>query len=83
MARQRSIFSLILVLLATFLISCGGPTVAKVPPTYTQAQLQQIQEYVPEIETVRDRAKELQKLIQRNEWIKVGNLYTDPWQKQD
>jgi photosystem II protein PsbQ len=78
MARQRNIFSLILVLLATFLISCGGPTVAKVPPTYTQAQLQQIQEYVPEIETVRDRSQELQQLIQRNDWIKVGNFIHGP-----
>ncbi|MFN7853179.1 MAG: photosystem II protein PsbQ, partial [Dolichospermum sp.] len=28
MVRQRSIFSLIFVLLATFLIGCGGPGVA-------------------------------------------------------
>jgi photosystem II protein PsbQ len=78
MSRQRNIFSLILVLLATFLISCGGPTVAKVPPTYTQAQLQQIQEYVPEIETVRDRSQELQQLIQKNDWINVDNFIHGP-----
>ncbi|MBD2446572.1 photosystem II protein PsbQ [Nostoc sp. FACHB-152] len=78
MARQRSIFSLILVLLATFLISCGGPGVAVAPPTYTTEQIAQIQEYVPEIQTVRDRADELKNLIQKNEWIKVGNFIHGP-----
>jgi len=78
MARQRSIFSLILVLLATFLISCGGPGVAVAPPTYTADQVAQIQEYLPEIQTVRDRADELKNLIQKNEWIKVGNFIHGP-----
>ncbi|BBD60193.1 hypothetical protein NIES2109_29880 [Nostoc sp. HK-01] len=78
MARQRSIFSIILVLLATFLISCGGPGVAVAPPTYTADQIAQIQEYVPEIQTVRDRADELKSLIQKNEWIKVGNFIHGP-----
>jgi photosystem II protein PsbQ len=78
MARQRSFFSLILVLLATFLISCGGPGVAVAPPTYTADQIAQIQEYVPEIQTVRDRADELKNLIQKNEWIKVGNFIHGP-----
>ncbi|MFN8952935.1 MAG: photosystem II protein PsbQ, partial [Aphanizomenon sp.] len=37
MVRQRSILSLIFVLLATFLISCNSPTIATVPPSYTAA----------------------------------------------
>ncbi|MBD2495375.1 photosystem II protein PsbQ [Nostoc sp. FACHB-280] len=78
MARQRSIFSIILVLLATFLISCGGPGVAVAPPTYTADQIAQIQEYVPEVQTVRDRAAELKNLIDKNEWIKVGNFIHGP-----
>jgi photosystem II protein PsbQ len=78
MARQRSILSLILVFLATFLISCGGPTVATAPPTYTTAQLEKIQEYVPDILAVRDRSQELQKLIQKNDWIYVGNFIHGP-----
>ncbi|MBE9205639.1 photosystem II protein PsbQ [Nostoc sp. LEGE 06077] len=78
MARQRSIFSIILVFLATFLISCGGPSVAVAPPTYTADQVAQIQEYVPEIQTVRDRADELKNLIQTNEWIDVGNFIHGP-----
>jgi photosystem II protein PsbQ len=78
MVRQRSIFSLILVLLATFLISCGSPTVASAPPTYTAAQVAKIQEYVPEIKSVRDRSDELKNLIQTGKWIKVGNFIHGP-----
>lgn len=78
MARQRSIFSLILVLLATFLISCGGPNIAAPPPTYTTAQLEKIQTYVPQILAVRDRADELQDLIAKKDWIFVSNFIHGP-----
>ncbi len=79
MARYRSILSLILVIVATFLVSCGSPTVAKVAPTYTAAQIQQVQQYVPEIAALRDRTtSELQKLIQNREWIDVSNFIHGP-----
>ncbi|MEH2420808.1 MAG: photosystem II protein PsbQ [Nostoc sp.] len=78
MARQRSIFSFVLVLLATFLISCGGSGVAVAPPTYTATQLERIQAYVPEIQAVRDRSQELKTLIQRGDWINVRNFIHGP-----
>ncbi len=78
MTRQSSIFSLILVLLATFLISCGGPGVAVAPPTYTATQISEIQEYVPEIQAVRDRSQELKTLIQKQDWINVSNFIHGP-----
>ncbi|MBE9057177.1 photosystem II protein PsbQ [Sphaerospermopsis sp. LEGE 08334] len=78
MVRQRSILSLIFVLLTTFLISCGGPSVATAPPTYTPTQLVKIKEYVPDIQVVRDRSQELKTLIQSDEWIKVGNFIHGP-----
>ena len=78
MARQRSIFSFFLVLLATFLISCGGPGVAVAPPTYTATQLERIQAYVPDIQAVRDRSQELKTLIQRADWINVRNFIHGP-----
>jgi photosystem II protein PsbQ len=78
MVRQRSIFSLILVLLTTFLISCGGPSVATAPPTYTEAQIEQIQEYTPKIKAVGDRSQELKTLIKNSDWIKVGNFIHGP-----
>ncbi|MEH2327294.1 MAG: photosystem II protein PsbQ [Nostoc sp.] len=78
MARQRSIFSFFLVLLATFLISCGGPGVAVAPPTYTATQLERIQAYVPDIQAVRDRSQELKTLIQKGDWINVRNFIHGP-----
>jgi photosystem II protein PsbQ len=78
MVRQRSIFSLIFVLLATFLISCGSPSVATVPPSYTAAEVAKIQEYLPGIQMVRDRSPEFQNLIKTGEWIKVGNFIHGP-----
>ncbi|MDZ8052924.1 MAG: photosystem II protein PsbQ [Aulosira sp. ZfuCHP01] len=78
MSRQRSLLSLVLVFLATFLIGCGGPTVAVAPPTYTTAQLTKIQVYVPDIQAVRDRSEELTSLIQKKDWINVGNFIHGP-----
>ncbi|NJM70237.1 MAG: photosystem II protein PsbQ [Scytonema sp. RU_4_4] len=78
MARQRSILSLILVLLATFLISCGGPSVATPPPTYTPDQLVKIQEYVSDIQAVQERSQELEKLIENRQWVKVRNFIHGP-----
>jgi photosystem II protein PsbQ len=78
MVRQRSILSLIFVLLATFLISCNSPTIATVPPSYTAAEVAKIQEYVPGIQMVRDRSPELQNLITTGEWVKVGNFIHGP-----
>jgi photosystem II protein PsbQ len=78
MARQRSIISLLIVLVATFLVSCGSPTTAVAPPTYTTAQLEKIQVHSPEIQAVRDRADELKALIQKSDWIDVGNFIHGP-----
>ena len=78
MVHKRSILSLILVLLSTFLISCGSPSEAVVPPTYTATQLERIQAYVPDLQTVRDRSTELETLIQKQEWIQVGNFIHGP-----
>lgn len=79
MARYRSLLSLILVIVATFLVSCGSPEVATAPQTYTVAQIQQIQRYVPEIVALRDRtSRELQRSIQRRDWINVSNFIHGP-----
>lgn len=78
MPRLRPIFSLILVSLATLLISCGGPNVAATPPTYTPEQLQKIQEYAPKIVAVQERSAELQELIEDKDWINVDNFIHGP-----
>lgn len=78
MVRSRSILSLILAMVAVFLISCGSPTVAKAPPTYTPAQIEQIQEYAPTLLALRDRMSEIPVLIQRRDWIGVRNFIHGP-----
>ena len=78
MSRLRPVFSLILVSLATLLISCGGPNVATAPPSYTPSQIEKIQEYVPDLVAVKDRGSELQKLIENEDWIDVGTFIHGP-----
>ena len=78
MVRSRSILSLILAIVAVFLISCSSPTVSKVPPTYTAAQIEQIKEYAPTLLALRDRMSEIPVLIQRRDWIGVRNFIHGP-----
>ena len=78
MARYRSSLSLILVIVATFLVSCGSPTVSKVTKTYTAAQVEQIQQYVPDIVALRDRMSEIPTFIKRSDWINVSNFIHGP-----
>lgn len=79
MARYRSILSLMLVIVATFLVSCSSPSAVKLPQTYTVSELELIQRSMPEIITLRDRmSNELQALIQKRDWIDVSNFIHGP-----
>ncbi len=79
MARYRSILSLMLVIVATFVVSCSSPSAVKLPQTYTVSQIDLIQRSIPEILTLRDRmSKELQTLIQKRDWIDVSNFIHGP-----
>lgn len=77
MARYRSILVLLLAVVATFLVSCGGSTVAA-KPTYTTAQLEQIQENASNIQGLRDRLIELPPLIQQQKWVEVESFMHGP-----
>jgi len=79
MARYRSILSLMLVIVTSFLVSCSSPSAVKLPATYTVSQVELIRRSVPEILTLRDRmSNELQTLIQRRDWIDVSNFIHGP-----
>lgn len=78
MVRSRSIVSLILAIVAVFLVSCGGPTAANLPQTYTPVQIEQIQEYLPDIVSLRNRMSEIPIMIQRRDWIGVRNFIHGP-----
>uniref|UniRef100_A0ACD5GWV0 Photosystem II protein PsbQ n=1 Tax=Desertifilum tharense IPPAS B-1220 TaxID=1781255 RepID=A0ACD5GWV0_9CYAN len=73
MIRIRSVLALVLALVATVLVSCGSPT-AKQPPTYTNAQLEQIQNYVSTLQEMRDRLEEVPTLIVQRRWGDIGSV---------
>lgn len=75
--RYRSILAGILALLTVFVVSCGSPTATK-PPTYTTAQIEQIQKYVPKIIEMRDRMSELPSLLKDRNWVDVISLIHGP-----
>ncbi|TAG75009.1 MAG: photosystem II protein PsbQ, partial [Oscillatoriales cyanobacterium] len=67
MTRPRSFFALMMAFLMAFLVSCSSVE-AKVPTTYTAAQIQQIQRYVPTLTEFRSRMNNLGTLIQKKNW---------------
>ena len=74
----RSILALMLVLVTTFLVSCGGPSASQEPSTYTAQQIQQIQQYADIIEGMRQRISALADNIEDRDWIEVGSLIHGP-----
>ena len=62
-------------LLMTFLASCGSQAP---PPTYSDAQLQKIDQYKAGIVELRDRMDEVQDFIQEENWINVGTFIHGP-----
>lgn len=77
MARYRSILTCVLVLITTLLVSCGNPTTVK-GPLYTSEQLEQIQHYTEEVQTLRDRMLELPPLVQQKKWTDVESFIHGP-----
>ncbi len=53
-------------------------SVATPPPTYTAAQIESIQPYLPDVLVVRDRLTELKNLIKTGDWVFVGNFIHGP-----
>jgi photosystem II protein PsbQ len=78
MARYRSVLAVVLAAVAAFLVSCGSPTATAKAPTYTSAQLAQIEQYAAEVESLRDRLVELPPLIQQQQWTDVESFLHGP-----
>ncbi|MGK7915896.1 MAG: photosystem II protein PsbQ [Prochloraceae cyanobacterium] len=78
MAIIRSILPLILVLVTTLLVSCGSPGTAKVPPTYTSQQIEQIENFLVPVKEAREQIKRLESLIDQEDWIDTDNLIHGP-----
>ena len=63
--------------LMAFLVSCSSVE-AKVPTTYTTAQIQQIQRYVPTLTEFRSRMDKLGTLIQQRNWVDTKTYIHGP-----
>ena len=77
MTRPRSFLALMMACLMAFLVSCSSVE-AKVPTTYTAAQIQQIQRYVPTLTEFRSRMDNLGSLIQKKNWIDAKTYIHGP-----
>ncbi|NEQ71672.1 MAG: photosystem II protein PsbQ [Okeania sp. SIO2C9] len=75
MLNKRSIVAWMMALLVAFLASCGSPAP---PPTYSDAQLQKIEQYTTGIVALRDRMDELNTLIQKGDWVNVDTFIHGP-----
>ena len=73
----RPILSLILVLVTTILVSCGGGTVSA-PPTYTPEKLQKVSTYRIPLDIARDRLPELGKAIGTEDWVDADSFLHGP-----
>lgn len=73
----RSILSLMLVLVATVLVSCGNPQ-ASAPPTYTPEKLEVINTYRIPVDTAREKMANLSEFIQKQDWVTTRSFIHGP-----
>lgn len=78
MARFRSILAFFLVVITTLLVSCGSGAPTAKGPLYTDAQLEQIQRYTEDVQTLRDRMLEIPPLVQQQQWNDVESFIHGP-----
>ena len=74
----RTILSLMLMLVTTLLVSCGGPSATTPPPTYTADKIEQLQTFLAPVETARNRMSELAGYIKSENWINAENFIHGP-----
>ena len=77
MRRYRAIVGVMIAMIATFLVSCGGGPEAAAP-TYTPEKISQLQNYVNRIEKTRNRLPELANYIEKDNWVNVDNFTHGP-----
>ncbi|WP_026072453.1 photosystem II protein PsbQ [Nodosilinea nodulosa] len=77
MGRFRPLLGILLAVVATCLVACGGPA-AKIPTTYTPEILQQVELYTPGVVSLRDRFPELESYIQQKDWVNVQSFIHGP-----
>lgn len=74
----RSIVGVFLVAIATLLVSCSSSSQVAPPPTYTSAQLSQVENYASRIQGSKDRLPELVGYINDEDWANIDNFIHGP-----
>jgi photosystem II protein PsbQ len=77
MSLFRPLISILLVFISVLVVSCGDGTQAKAP-TYSAAQLAQIQSTSKNVSAISDRLPELATLIQERDWNNVKSFIHGP-----
>lgn len=75
--RLRSVLGLILAVVATCLVGCGGSNVAQ-PTTYSGDQIAQLEIFAPRVTELRDRFPELENYIQNKDWNDISSFIHGP-----
>ena len=78
MLQKRSILSLLLALVATVLVSCGGANENTPPPTYSNEQIEQIERASTPVKQARKRLTELEPLLNQKQWSDASSLLHGP-----
>lgn len=78
MIRYQSVLAFVLAGIAAFLVSCSSPAVTAKAPTYTDAQLAQIEQYAVDVQELRDRLLEIPPLVQAQRWRDVETFIHGP-----
>jgi photosystem II protein PsbQ len=77
MSLFRPLISILLVFISVFVVSCGDGSKAKAP-TYSAAQLAQIQTTTKNVTALTDRLPELSAMIQKRDWNNVKSFIHGP-----
>jgi photosystem II protein PsbQ len=77
MSLFRPLISILLVFISVFVVSCGDGSQAKAP-TYSAAQLAQIQTTTKNVTALTDRLPELAAMIQKRDWNNVKSFIHGP-----
>jgi photosystem II protein PsbQ len=77
MSLFRPLISILLVFMSVLVVSCGDGSQAKAP-TYSAAQLAQIQSTQKNVTAISDRLPELATLIQERDWNNVKSFIHGP-----
>lgn len=79
MHRFSRLLTVLLTLVAVVVVGCGGPAKqAAPPPTYTTAQLERVQQYVPNILDNHSRMSDLESAVQTENWQEAEAVMGGP-----